>query len=216
MRKSSFLTFLVFVGIVQLSILQVSGQQTQSTPPRKYFRLADTLREIGNKFDCYFTIETGLVAGDHLTSIETQTVPLTIKHKKLKKALEQLRKEVPNLTYRVNEEIPKIIHIIDTRLLNQKDYAMEKILDEFSFDGVNHKMVAAIAKKGVNISVFGPLSTTDLLVVDFRTVNSVNEKNRSVREIVTKFVLLKERSRVLWTALTDLGENQVTYLRFWS
>lgn len=220
MKKSTILVFAIVVGIVHLSATQSFGQNTMSQAPEKFIVLRDMLREMGNKYDCHFTMEIGLVSGDHIHSlanvysIDRRDVILAMQEMNLTEAMELLHNRVPHLTYKFNRFNPKIIHIIDSRLIQKKNYALEKIIGDISFDGKVSDLIDAISQKGVAVSSRGAVDIYESMGVDYSTRLTVVEKKKSVRDILSNSLQLKVRGRVLWIAETELGEGHITYVRF--
>jgi hypothetical protein len=189
---------------------QVTGNQNQITQKT----LNESLRMVGDVYDCYFTVEEALVSGDQLTSIEEHRVSLDMNNKSLRQVLDIVRMAVPNLTYELDTKSPRIVHVIDRRLLGQKRYAMEESIDQLQFEGFNFDFVQAIALKNIKISAAGPLSTGEALAVDFKTRVNVNVRNIKVRDLLTRAVPVLGRQRILWYSRTDLESNSTTYIRF--
>lgn len=220
MEKSKFLVFAIVVGIIHLSAAQSLSQNEASQAPEKFFVLRDLLREIGNKYDCYFTMEIGLVSGDHIHSLENvysidrRDVTLAMQQMNLAEALELLHNIVPHLTHKPNDFNPNIIHIIDDRLIRKKNYALEKIIGDISFEGKVSDLIDVIGRKGVAVSSRGAIDIYESMGVDYSTRINVVEKKKSVRDILSNSLTLKDRGRVLWIAETELVDGQTTYVRF--
>ena len=220
MKKSKLLAFSIVAGIVHLWAMPSLSQNTTSQAPEKTIVLQDLLREMGNKYDCHFTMEIGLVSGDHIHSIanvysiDRRDVTLAMQEMNLTGALELLHNTVPHLTYKFNRFNPKIIHIIDSRLIHNKNYALEKIVGDISFDGKVSDLIDAIGQKGVAVSSRGAVDIYESMGIDYSTRLTVVERKKSVRDILSNSLTLKDRGRVLWIAETELGEGQITYVRF--
>ena len=192
------------LGSVQTLKLQTREETTS---------LQQVLKEIGDKYDRYFTIDSTSIGGNTEHSLEGQRVSQPQMHS-LTQVLELLRTTIPNLTYKVDRYNSKIIHIIDRRLEQRKGYAMEKIIDNISFDGTLMDLVNTISKKGVAISSQGFLTTTDLFVGDGLTQVRIIEKNRRVRDLLTNYIPLNGRGRILWIAETNMDRNDPTFVRY--
>lgn len=211
--KKSNLIMTVF-GIASLLAAGTLGQAKASRPADKTVELRQVLKEVGNRYDCYFTMEIGLKAGDVTNSLEGRRVSQELKQKSLKQELERLSETVPSFTYKFDIYNSKIIHVIDTGLAREKNYAMEQVIDTISFDGTVFDFVNAVGQKGVSVSSRGFFDTRELQLIDLSTRVYVNEKKKTVRNILTNSLPLKGRARVLWIARTELGGSQTTYVRY--
>lgn len=214
MIKSVFIIWISLFSLVHLLPIESSGQTVGSYQAERSILLERKLKDIGEKYDLYFTLETGLISGDRAQSLEGQEVPTASKTTGLRNALERLRKSIPNLTYEYDRNNSRIVHIIDARLRKEKGYAMEKMIDSIEFEGFPVNLVNTVARKGINISASGSLSTTEALGVDFGTRLIVKEKNKRVRDILTNSIPLKGRGRILWIARTELGNGNTTFVRY--
>jgi hypothetical protein len=213
MRGRNLLLIVTVIGMISLVSTQAGQSPKLSTVQNSIF-LEERLREIGDKFDRYFTIETGLLLGNRSNSIEQRSLPNNLENKNLAKALEQLRDAIPNLTFKVNRSNPKIIHITDARLSSIENYAMEKVIDDLSFEGTSFFLVGEIRRKGASISGLASGPSTEPIMSDLPTLVRIDENNKKVRDLLSNFLSLKERGRVLWIARTELAKGQTTYIRF--
>ncbi len=93
---------------------------------------------------------------------------------------------------------------------------MEKIIRGINFDGTVFDLVNAIGQQGIRVSSRGPIDTDEFRHVDVATEVHIKGKNKNVREISTNGVPLKDHARLLWTAETELGAKQITYIRYFN
>jgi hypothetical protein len=86
------------------------------------------------------------------------------KAESLVKELGYLKKAVANLTYSPDQANSRVIHIIDSRLLSQEDYALERVIPRIDDNGPAYDLADAVAKLGILISSrrFGPSPTLRL------------------------------------------------------
>ena len=126
------------------------GKGTMSSP--ETIPLDHFLHELGRKYDTYFTIEETWADDQSVRLIRSARVRRLSKAESLVQELEYLKKGVPNLTYELDQANPRIIHIIDSRLLSQKDYALERVIPSIDYNGPAYELADAIGKLGISIS----------------------------------------------------------------
>jgi hypothetical protein len=127
--------------------------------------------------------------------------------------LESLKKDVPNLTYELGQANSRIVHIIDSRLSRQKDYAMDRVIPSFDFDGTVDRLADGLAKQGVPISPFSFRISVDP-AEDRVTVVHIKAKNLQVRDALSDFIPLDRQNKILWVARTRLGPGETSYVGF--
>lgn len=183
--------------------------------------LRDVLREVGNTYDCQFTMEIGLISGDqtrslaHAPALEVNSIS-QLRGKSLKEVLDLFQNTIPNFTYEVNAHNPKVIHILDTRLQKLNNYALDDTVSKFNFSGYVFDLINRLEERGVNVSSRWAGDTRELNASDNSIQIKVNSNRSSVRSILTDYLHLSERGRVLWIAETDLIGNEITYVRYLS
>lgn len=217
MKRFRLSVFAVFMGMIHSFLLfpvQIFDQSSLSGSSEKSASFSNILREIGDKYDVYFTMEIGLISGDVANSLEKKNVATKPQKKSVRQELEELRKTIPNLTYKYDKDNSKIIHIIDARLTQQQSYALEKTVKDISFDGMLFDFVNAIGQKGIAVSSSGMIDTYEALAVDIGTMVTIKEKDKSVRYLLTNCLSVKGRPRVLWIARTEIRDHPTSYVRF--
>jgi hypothetical protein len=158
-----------------------------------------------------FTVEQALSdRDDHRNTIVGHWVQPS-PHKDCQQALEQLRL-ITNFSYRIDGTNARIIHIIDPRLLAEQNYALEAVIKQINYEGKVSDLPAAISKNGIAVS--SPLVTFAGETADYNTTVHVTGERLNVRDALSDFIPLDNRTNhILWTATTKLGER-MTYLRF--
>ena len=214
MKRINVSILLIFAGIMYTMCVLV--QTSMSQVPENNVVLRELLRKVGDKYDCHFTMEIGLVSGNNTNSLAGRRFSPELKGETLLQELELLRKSTPNFTYRFDDLNPKIIHIIDSRLSREGTYAMGKTIRSLRFNGGVFDLINAIGQKGLSISSRGAVSLYELRGVDASTQVHIQEKNKKVRAILTNVLMLQERGRVLWIAETEIGINKTTYVRYFN
>lgn len=211
MKFLNILTFAVLLGTIHLFSVGSYAQETVDPNPS----LEQALREIGDKYDYYFTIESAVFLGDRIHSMESTLVCPRTELTNLKQELNRLRKSVPTLSYRFDNNNPKVIHIVEEYLDSQKDYSMEKMVDSLTFYGEAPDLIAAINRKGIAVSETGPvMAAPGVAAYYLPTKLRVEAKNRKVRDILTDCVPLKDRGRILWIAQTELAKEPTTIVHY--
>lgn len=206
---SSFTIFATVVAVFTLSTirghLKDSSQQT--------ITLRQRLEEIGEKFDRHFTLEIVVDAERVAATMERESLIKKPLRKTLSQELEQLRQTIPNLDYKVNET-SKVIRVIDKRVVKRSNYALEQVVRDISFDGRMFDFVNEIGKKGPAVSSRGMVDTYEALGGDYTIRVNIQANNKTVRELLTNYISLEGRGKILWIATTYTGKDSTTYIRY--
>jgi hypothetical protein len=213
-RKSTTILALFIVGTGGL--ISVFGQSKGTTASGSQIQpvpLAEFVHELGTKYDSYFTIETAWAEGESVDSMEASLVHKLSGAGSLVQELEHLKKTVPNFAYEPGQANSRIIHIIDSRLSRQKDYALDRVIPSIDFSGPAHLLADALAKQGLPISSH-MTRFSQLDVEDYVTVVHIKAKNLRVRDVLSDFIPLDREVKVLWIARTRLGPRETTQIRF--
>lgn len=211
---------LVGVAWVFFILMIASGTPTTSICPLASndgdeVQVRKLLADVGTKNGVTFTIEEALLKGgasDRIRSFRHLTPP---EGSSLKAVLDDLSQSVANLTWYVDSNNPKIIHVLDDRLLHHQGYALDRVLDDIDFSGTVIELIDRIASQGISVSSGGPASSDDLLSMDGVTKVQARGKGLRVRDVLSDFVPLEGRGPILWFSVTHLdGGDQTTYVRF--
>lgn len=190
-----------------------AGRQTEEPKKQETF-LMQYLVELGNKYNCFFTIEEAWRDGDPMNKMESYSFQKLSGNEGLQLALGKLRRAVSNFTFEIDKRNPRIVHIIDARLIQQKEYGLEKVLSSIDFKGNINDLVTAISRQGVAIS---PPVLTDAhegMTRDSGTIVQMKGKELKVRDVLSNSIPLEGRGRILWIARTKLGKGEVSYVQF--
>jgi hypothetical protein len=175
--------------------------------------LAQLLTILGDTYGRFFTIEEGWKAGEPMNSLEARQVRQPSENKGLGRELEQLRQTVTDFTYQVSTTNPRIVHIIDSRLVQQKGYGLESTLKTIDFVGPTSDLVVAIGQQGIPVATQRALFTNEFQ--DYATVVRAKGNGLKVRDALSTFLPLDERKgRILWIARTKLARGELTYVYF--
>lgn len=197
-------------GWIPSLILEGDGARAQ-TPNDNPIPLIDYLAQIGQEHNCFFTVEYALSERDDPGNTIAGHWVRPSPSRDCKQALDQLGR-VSNFSYSVEAANPRIIHIVDSRLVAQKTYALEVVMPHINYEGRLSDLPAAIGKNGVAVS--SPLVTFTGETADYKTTVHVTGERLSVRDALSDFIPLDGRTNhILWTATTRLGER-ITYVRF--
>ena len=210
MKKKATIIILALMGIGFLNLRSVVAQATSTEPS-----VREVLKEVGDKYDYYFTIESGFIDGNITNTLERQKINKPSRTVSAKDALRQIQQITPNFAYQINTINPKIIFVYDTRLLKRANYGIEKLVNNFSFDGSSMELLRALEQSGIPVSDSGAVVSTDLLFSgNLPTPFHIRNANMRVRDLLTNSIQLTPKRRILWTARTDLDSNKKTYVRY--
>lgn len=178
-------------------------------------RLADALNDIGTTYGYFFTLEELFNDGGQINRIESQRIERLTKGSGVKQELDEVVRLIPEVTYKIDEDNPKIIHLMDARLAKTNGYALDGRIKNIDFSGTVFELVDAIASQGIRVSSKGMMSVQDLSSTDLRTEVVVKGEGLSVRRALSGFLPLEGRSnRILWIARTKLDPDPTSYIRF--
>lgn len=180
----------------------------------KRIPLSELLSELSETQNYFFTIEQASKEGEPMNWLEAILVPKDSKEAPVLQRLEELKRTVPNFTFEINEKNPRIIHVIDARLAQQKEYGLNTELNDIDFEGKTRDLVTAISNKGVAISPQNTFTVGVPMLIDSTTVVRVKDENLKVRDALTNFIPLRGYNGIIWTATTKLGSGQTTFINF--
>lgn len=212
MDRCKLITLYALVGLATVNAFSFAshGASSMNQISEKNSKpLPALLLKLGQKYDCYFTIEEAMADGEPINSLEAQWVQMRSAQPSLAQELDQLRQTVPNLTYEVDRTNPRIVHLIDSRLAQVDKYSLEGMIKTIDFKGTVNDLVTEIARQGLPISPPNFIFTHEQ--PDFSTKVEVKGDNLKVREALSHFISLEGRgSRVLWIARTKLIQGELT------
>jgi len=200
---------ITLLGIVILNIPPAEIKENENMKDPLLFHLY----KIGNLHNCYFTIESAWT-DENPKSLEYSEINVSEEKDGLQSNLSYLQQTLPNFTYLINESNNRIIHIVDTRLLKQKNYGLTMVMKNVDFSGLLWQLPDYIGKQGFPVikeTVFG---TVEGAGVDFTTVVKVTGDNLQVRDVLSNYIPLDERGRILWIARTKLGNGESSRVFF--
>lgn len=208
----SITLILLFAGMY---CLPARGERPIVNVQNRTISLFGFLDELGRQNDLFFTIEEGWTDGEARNWLDQCTVDKPAQKGGPREGLERLSRTVPYFTYMVNKANPRIIHIVDSRLKQQRDYGLEYTISSIDFVGTAPRLVNEIRLQGIPVSANRNLSTTDPGLYDFSTEVRVKGKQQGVRDALSNFIPLEGRGHVLWISRTKLGRGEMSYVQFY-
>src|SRR5437016_4817882 len=176
--------------------------------------LLDYLHKLGDASDCFFTIEESWAQGEPMNSLASYVVPDEAMKGESRDQLQKLAALVPNLTFQVDADTPRIIHIIDRRLAGLGSYSMVQTVRSIDFTGKTNDLVAELSRQGIQIAPQTSFVIGDPLAmrVDVTTVVHVKGDHLTVRSAISNFIPLDNYSRIIWIATTERRAGSITYI----
>jgi len=171
------------------------------------------LYKLGNLYNCYFTIESAWT-DENPKSIEYSEINVSEEKDGLQSNLDYLQQTLPNFRYLINESNNRIIHIVDTRLLKQENYGLAMVMKNVDFSGYLRQLLDYIGKQGLPVIKETSFGTIEGAGVDFTTVVKVTGSNLQVRDVLSNYIPLDGRGRILWIARTKLGKGESSRVFF--
>lgn len=218
MQRYRIITLLLvsIAGVIWISSFRSQNAKTMVSPQdNQAVQVSAALNDIGATYGYFFTLEESFHEGGQINRIESQKIERLTRGSGVKQELDELVRLIPEVTYKIDEDNPKIVHLIDARLADTKGYALDDWIKKIDFSGTVFELVDAIAKQGIRVSSSGMMSTQDLSSTDLRTHVVVKGEGLSVRKALSGFIPLEGRSnRILWVARTKLGPEGTSYIRF--
>jgi len=185
-----------------------------STPKVEQVSLLTLLSELGDAQNYHFTIEEAWQAGEPMNSMQTYQVTKGSLKAPVVQRLKELQQVIPHFTFEINKTSPRIIHIIDKRLVEQNGYVLEQVLKEIDFKGKTRELVSAIAAKGVAVAPQNTYAVGVPFEIDWTTEVYVKGEGLTVRDALTNSIPLEGYKRTIWVATTKLGRGETTFVNF--
>ena len=209
-------SIIISVGLILClaSHLPLKAQEAKSVKQTSEIKRGDLplfnyLKNICEKYDCFFTVENGWGEGEAIDSLGAHWVEKSRDLKGLEEELERLRQAVPNFQYLINTHNRRIVHILDARLPRQEGYGLEGMIQAIDFRGLVKDLPSEIGKRGLAVQARQFMFTHETM--DRTTSVTVKGEGLKVRDALSNFIPLEGRqARVLWIASTKIGSQQVS------
>ena len=209
-------SLLILLSIYLLSSLTIPNASAQgSTEPTGYYgfmmiHLKHGLRYflyVGEKFDCYFTIEYR--ANDHDAGkfqSRIQDVDFDTSIEDWNTLLEHLRVKLPEATVTQDKENPAIVHIAEKSLADVKRYAIETPVS-LQYKGTVKNLPQAIAERTGDTlkETSGLLNNSP---ADYTTRIYIDVRSRPVRNVLSDFLPFCHYNRILWESYCWLHDGK--------
>jgi hypothetical protein len=176
--------------------------------------LLEFLYEVGNTYDCFFTVEAAWQGGEPSNQVEATRIEKSLSKTNLRNALNSLQQAAPNLIYMVSRENPRIIHIIDSRLTRQNQYGLEAIVKRVDFTGTVGELVDELNRMGVSIQRPAMMDIHEARLMNSQTKVKVAGQGLKVRGILSNYIPLGDHGRILWIARTRLAPGEISSIQF--
>lgn len=180
---------------------------------RSSVQLAAYLRDVGCRFDVYFTVEEASVL-DTPHPLISAVVESVGEARLLSDALAQISESLPQVIVRPNSRLSNVYHLIDPRLVSKADYPLNARIQRLKARGTLLDLVRRVADLvpgslglegggGGSSAILSPDTVTEV-VTDLEDV--------SARDALTLPVPLTGYDRILWAArLTPEGRCFVSH-----
>jgi hypothetical protein len=202
------------LALALFTFASYSAMAQPATSTRPLQSLRDVVQGIGDRYNCYFSIEYSITAGRIQEGIEG-TVADTSSAVPIRNELKALRRRFPDFDFVVDRYHDNVVHVVDRSVFTKANYVLTQRVREFNFDGPVNDLLKEIKKKVVGISNTHAGDTRELRLIDFSSTVHVRVGSMSVRELLTDAIFPnKHDSRILWIAETQLDYDGLTTIRF--
>jgi len=202
-----------------LSIAILTAAENQSiTNQQELIMMQDFLFKVGDRFNCYFTIEV-VNKNDGAPTLHRSLIDARAwivsdpKVHSINDLITVLSNRLANFAIITNNKNHKILHIIQKELYIRKDYVLNDVTTlKYRGSLGNSQNIGLGAALGQRLSdrigpcTIGVLNNT--LFDDYSTLVMVDAKNSAVRDILTDFVPVQNYKRIIWLAETSTQDAQ--------
>jgi hypothetical protein len=214
--KAIFVLPVVGVIIVILAQGQSSNRSSNSKASSEQTTAEVRLQYLGKKYDKFFTIEGVMKeqvgTAESESPIEYKLIDKPIDKPTLDEDLKEIHRLLPQFTYWINKQNPRLIHVMDARLSGNAHYALEQTVEHFEFEGRLVQLVGEIGKH--NVAVFRPPGFFTPYQPNGEGKVKIKARNIKIRDILSNYIDLNNRiGRIIWKA-TTYRENKKTYVEF--
>lgn len=177
--------------------------------------LNDYLEVAGENLDCHFTIEKFYPLLDEPSLLDKVYLTKGQTLKSTENLVEYLKKSLPGITVKRNKNHKNVIHIAEPLPKGYTGYVLDKRVG-ITFSGYLQDLPEELSKQsGGAIRAVSGGSFPVGRAGDFITRVKFQEKDKSIRDILTDHVPLREYSRILWKSETygfrSKRETEVLY-----
>lgn len=208
----SFFISTLFIAAFTVGALRAEEPEVAIDKPTLDLKLI----QLGNRFDCWFTIE---YAGDRKTdnsllrfSRTNLEVPNSVTSRDI--LAETLKRQLTFAHIKVSSFNPCVIHLIDAALDSDDRYQMAA-KTTVTFSGVLGALPQSIGERVKGISSRKGGSNLDFFD-DTTTRVTIRAKQQPVRDILTNSIPLNNYTRILWAAESFERDGKLeTWIQFY-
>ncbi|MFA7160398.1 MAG: hypothetical protein WC299_13950 [Kiritimatiellia bacterium] len=178
------------------------------------------LTQVGDKLDCYFTVESVGQTGYLNNPILDAMVDVDVKAvQDLNSVIMSLANDIPivwkaeNMTNRIGLVVDKIdlerpiVRIRDVRLTSVKHYALDEQMS-IEYSGTLDGLLSSLSSRNSLIQRQRVVSVgMGPIVVDVQTQARVAARDKAIRDILTMCTPISRYSRVIWSSYTNGKEE---------
>lgn len=229
-KRILLLLVILLLGTIQLSFSQQLQQGHKQSIKVDYIAvdktatgvevtLENVLLGYAEAYNCFFTIEEAWTEGESMNQLSSTLVKRSstteIIYGNLQEQLEELRQIIPNFSFVINRNNPRIIHIIDSRLMVQQNYGLEKTLELTKFTGTIDDLIIAMGKQDIPIVLPRIMFNGNMLRSDDAKMKvKVKGNGLQVRDALSNFIDLKSSHKILWSTRTKIGSQETSYFYY--
>jgi hypothetical protein len=146
--------------------------------------------------------------------MESYLVSIPQDKKDLRSSLAFLQQKAPNFTYIINSSNRRIFHIIDARLTKQEGYGLVRVLKSVNFSGSTQDLIGYIGNRDIPVGNAGLMDIRDAMFQDLSTQLQAKGQNLQVKSLLSNYIPLEKRDRIIWIARTKLGKEEISHVHF--
>ena len=200
----ALVTFMLGLAVAQGCGKETAIMLTQN--PKVFYEVY--LRDVAGGLDCYFTIE-------QLADTATHTSPLSVAEivptevESIDALVDKLNRDLEGVTATRSTSNPRVIHLVENALRQMNEYVMEREVT-VDYTGNPHGLMVRLHEQlegAVGPWTSGPIPAPPL---DATTEISVSVEGKTLRDVLTGAVPLKDYSRFMWSAYV-LEEDGLPY-----
>ena len=190
-----------------LIMLNICSSPSQADEPPIQVELDAYLYDVGQKLDCYFTLEMATV--NSRNALWSRVVARPVPANSIQELVQNLHTIFPDVDIEWDKENPVIVHLADKSLKSIKHYVLNEsnelhqVLTLGMLPGQLNRSTRA------EFSIISGYDSERILVSDTRTMISVAADNKPIREILSDYLPLSQYRRILWETTTATSNNKV-------
>jgi hypothetical protein len=191
--------------VLLLLPLWLAAASSIEQSPQDKLPLHTYLQLVGKQLDVFFTVEAAY-SGNYSDVQLSQPVSMPRVPEDIQSAVFILTNALTNLTVTATATNARIYHIVDRRLLEPNNYAMNQVLDAIQYSGNAADFVTLVGQKAPGIFNQN-LSLSAVSFGNGGTRISIDARKIQIRDALSEGVNLRGYSsytRLIWTSVTSL------------